>query len=87
MPLGMALFGLVQTIGTSRNFIRTHHRSMSLAADNEKLKALVSARVRATSNVITGNIEAKINAAIDYLRENYAPRAPGPTLYTSQRIH
>ena len=87
ISIDLALFGLVQTVATSRNFIRTHRHSVLVAADNEKLKALLDERVRSSSNVITDNIEKKIDAAIEYLQNNFSEDISRENLAAALELH
>jgi AraC-like DNA-binding protein len=84
--LSMVLFGLVQTITTMRNFIRMQHHSLQITEDNIKLKAIID-RKMASANVITGNIEAKINTALDYLAENYRDDISRENLAAALDLH
>lgn len=71
LPLGTLLMCVLQVIDMTQEFIRTKHHAAHLAADNETLKALLNRRMRSAPHGMTDTIEIKINAAIDYLRENY----------------
>jgi AraC-like DNA-binding protein len=87
ISINMALFGLVQTVATSRNFIRAHRRSMNVAADNERLRAIIGERMRAGSHAMTDGIEERIESAIGYLRENFKEDISRENLAASLNLH
>ncbi len=71
LPVGTLLMCVLQVIDMTREFIRTKRHAAHLAADNETLRALLNKRMRSASHGMTDTIEIKINAAIEYMRENY----------------
>ena len=71
-PLGFMVMCLIQITGLSRKFIRTKQRSAGLVSDNERLRARLDVRMRTSTSVLTGDIESKIDAAIEYLKENFS---------------
>lgn len=87
LPWGIAFYCVIQTVGMSRDFIRIQHRSRHLAVDNEKLRAMLAGRMRAGQAAVTGVIENKINAAISYLRENYAEDISRENLAATLDLH
>ena len=87
ISINMALFSLVQTVATSRKFILAYRHSKVVAADNEKLKALINERVRSSPNVVTENIEGKMDAAVEYLKENFNNDISRENLAAALDIH
>ncbi len=71
LPMGTLLMCVLQVIDMTREFIHTKHHAAHLAADYETLKALLNRRMRSAPHRMTNAIEVKIDAAIEYLRENY----------------
>jgi AraC-like DNA-binding protein len=86
-PLGFMVMCLIQITGLSREFIRTKQRSAGLASDNERLKARLDERMRVSSGLLTGNIESKIDAAIEYLKENFSEDISRENLAAALDIH
>ncbi len=87
LPWGIVIYCVIQTVGMSRDFIRIQHRSRKLAVDNEKLRTMLAGRMRAGQPAVTGEIENKINAAVSYLRENYAEDISRENLAATLDLH
>lgn len=87
LPWGIALYCVIQTVGMARDFIRIQHRSRKLAVDNEKLRAAFAGRMRAGQSAVSGEIETKINAAVGYLRENFAGEIARENLAATLDLH
>ena len=87
LPCGIVFMCVLQTIGMSRDFILIQQRSRHLAVDNEKLRTMLAGRMRAGQPVVTGEIENKINAAVGYLRENFAEDISRENLAATLDLH
>jgi len=87
LPWGFVLYCVIQSAGMSRDFILIQRRSRRLAVDNEKLKKMIARPMRTGKHTVTGDIENKINAAVGYLRDNFAEDISRENLAATLDLH
>lgn len=87
VPWAAIIMIILQVAGMTGEFIRIRAQAARLRTDYEKLRAAITDKMRAEPGNLTGDVEKKINTAINYLNNNFTEDISRENLAAAIDIH
>lgn len=86
-PWALLAMIILQISGMTREFIKIRTQSARLKTDNERLRSVITERIKERPGSLTVSVEEKINSAIDYLNNNFKEDISRENLAAAMDIH